>query len=86
MSIAYEVGDCVELVNKSVSNNPPVGTKGLISSLYTAMGGPAAQIAWFGPPDGSIWNDRAFLKDLKSMETEIDESDESLDVLFEGMT
>lgn len=85
MDIVYEVGDCVELIRKSTSSNPPVGTKGFISSLYNAMGGRAAQIVWDETQsNGTGWHDKALLKDLKLMETEIDESDECLDVLFSG--
>lgn len=86
MDRLYEVGERIELVNKSVSNNPPVGTTGIIFELYGAVGGAAAKILWDDSQhNNNEWNERVLLKDVSLFDPiEIDESDASMSVLFGG--
>ena len=86
MSNIYSVGDSIELI-RSNHGDPPIGSIGLITKLYEAFGGPAAQITWDDkPPKGVRWGNRVLLENVKLVDPpEIDESDISLDILFGGV-
>mgnify|MGYP003311637361 CR=1 FL=1 len=86
MDRVYEVGDRIELVNKSVKDNPPVGTTGIILELYGAVGGAAATILWDDSQyNNNEWHECVLLKDVSLFDPiEIDESDASISVLFGG--
>lgn len=82
MKDMFNVGDSIVLISKSASSNPPEGTTGTILKLYTAFGGPAAQIEW---DDGNeVFSNRVLLKDIKTNEAEIEESDTNMSILFGG--
>lgn len=82
----FSVGDTVVLDKQSHGDNPPVGTIGVISDIYEAMGGTAARVDWdVESRANKMWEERVLLKHLSFHEPpEINESDESLDVLFVG--
>lgn len=85
MKDIFNVGDSIVLVSKSASSNPPEGTTGTILKLYNAFGGPAAQIKWDDIPEGNeVFSNRVLLKDIKTNEAEIEESDTNMSVLFGG--
>ena len=82
----FSVGDTVVLDKQSHGDNPPVGTIGVISDIYEAMGGTAARVDWdVESRANKMWEERVRLKHLSFHEPpEINESDASLDVLFGG--
>lgn len=82
----FSVGDTVVLDKQSHGDNPPVGTIGVISDIYEAMGGTAARVDWdVEARSNKMWEERVLLKHLSIQEPpEINESDASLDVLFGG--
>ena len=41
-----EPGDTVVLIEQSERNQPPIGTIGIITELYFAVGGAAAYMKW----------------------------------------
>lgn len=82
----FSVGDTVVLDKQSHRDNPPVGTIGVISDIYGAMGGTAARVDWdVESRANKMWEERVLLKHLSFHEPlEINESDASLDILFGG--
>ena len=82
----FSVGDTVVLDKQSHGDNPPVGTIGVISDIYEAMGGTAARVDWdVESRANKMWEERVLLKHLSFHEPpEINESDASLDVWFGG--
>ena len=80
-----EPGDTVVLIEQSERAQPPVDTTGVITELYTAMGGPAAVIQW-DIEDADKYRDRALLRHLRLVnEPDLGESDASLDILLGGV-
>lgn len=80
-----EPGDVVVLIEQSERDQPPIGTVGTITELYSAIGGPAAYMQW-DCDNPKQYRDRALLRHLKLCdEPELDESDANLDVLFGGV-
>lgn len=77
-----EPGDTVVLIKQSERTQPPVDTTGVITELYSAIGGNAAVIQW-NISDAGRYRDRALLIDLKLIEeTELTESDAELSILL----
>lgn len=77
-----EPGDTVVLIEQSEKAQPPVDTTGVITELYTAMGGRAAMIQW-DIENACKYRDRALLRHLRLVnEPDLGESDASLDVLL----
>lgn len=80
----FEIGDVVTLVEQNERLQPPAGTVGTITSFFNAMGGPAAYIDW--DCNAKYGHNRALLKHLMLHEIpEIEESNESVDILFGGV-
>lgn len=75
-------GDTVVLIEQGERAQPPVDTTGVITELYTAMGGPAAVIQW-DIEDADKYRDRALLRHLRLVnEPDLTESDAELNVLL----
>lgn len=84
-SHGFEIGDVVTLVEQNERLQPPAGTVGEITSFFNALGGPAAYISWYCG-SAKYGHNRALLKHLSLREIpEIEESNESLDILFGGV-
>lgn len=82
-----EPGDMIVLIRQQYSTyQPPIGTVGIITELYSAVGGPAAHIQW-DCEDPDRYGDRALLSWLELCdEPDLDESDANINVLFGGVT
>lgn len=83
---SFSVGDAVVLAYPSTFPSAPRNSTGIITKLYYACGGPAAEIEWdtYEPENGM--EVCVLLEELAHYQSQdIQESSESIDTLFGGM-
>lgn len=82
---SFSVGDAVVLAYPRTEYSAPRNSTGIITKLYDACGGPVAEIEWDTYEPGNGMEACALLKELAHYQSQdIQESSESIDILFGG--